>query len=79
MPGTMSRARQAAEAALDKTQSQFLSRTRALDEQNTEAADRITISYLAQLPAGLPPHEAMALMEEAVNSEKDRLVSGSGT
>lgn len=40
---------------------------------------RITISYLAQLPAGLPPHEAMALMEEAVNSEKDRLVGGSGT
>lgn len=40
MPGTMSRARQTAEAAFDKTQSQFLSRTRALDEQNTEAAER---------------------------------------
>lgn len=40
MPGTMSRARQTAEAAFDKTQSQFLSRTRALDEQNTETAER---------------------------------------
>lgn len=40
MPGTMSRARQTAEAAFDKTQSQFLSRTRALEEKNTEAAER---------------------------------------
>lgn len=40
MPDTMSRARQAAEAAFNKTQSQFLSRTRALDEQSTEAAER---------------------------------------
>lgn len=40
MPGTMSRARQTAEAAFDKTQSQFQSKTRALDEQNTEAAER---------------------------------------
>lgn len=40
MPGTMSRARQTAEAAFDKTQSQFRSKTRALDEHDTEAAER---------------------------------------
>ncbi len=37
----------------------------------------ITVSYLARLPAGLPPQDAMALMEEAVNGEKDRLAGGS--
>lgn len=41
MSGTMSKARQAAEIAFDKTQSQFLDRTRAFQEQDAEVADRV--------------------------------------
>lgn len=40
MPGTMSKARQIAETAFDKTQSQFLDRTRAFQEQDAETSDR---------------------------------------
>lgn len=40
MSGTMSKARQIAEMAFDKTQSQFLDRTRALQEQDAEISDR---------------------------------------
>ncbi|NPD14933.1 hypothetical protein HOY34_06885 [Xinfangfangia sp. D13-10-4-6] len=40
MPGTLSRARQIAEMAFDKTQSQFLDRTRALEERDTEISER---------------------------------------
>lgn len=40
MSGTMSRARQIAELAFDKTQSQFLDRTRALQEWESEISDR---------------------------------------
>ena len=40
MSGTLSRARQIAETAFDKTQSQFLDRTRALQERDTEISER---------------------------------------
>lgn len=40
MSGTMSKARQIAEMAFDKTQSQFLDRTRAFQEQDAEISDR---------------------------------------
>ncbi|MCL4069450.1 hypothetical protein M3484_23105 [Pseudomonas sp. GX19020] len=40
MSGTLSRARQIAEMAFDKTQSQFLDRTRALEERDTEISER---------------------------------------
>jgi len=40
MSGTMSRARQIAEMAFDKTQSQFLDRTRASQEREAEISDR---------------------------------------
>jgi hypothetical protein len=40
MSGTMSKARQIAEMAFAKTQSQFLDRTRAFLEQDAEISDR---------------------------------------
>ena len=40
MSGTMSKARQIAEMAFEKTQSQFLNRTRALQERDTEVSER---------------------------------------
>lgn len=40
MSGTMSRARQIAEVAFDKTQSQFLGGTRALQERDSEISER---------------------------------------
>lgn len=40
MSGQMSKARQLAEIAFSKTQSQFLERTRALQEQDTEISER---------------------------------------
>lgn len=40
MPGKMSRARQIAEMAFNKTQSHFLDRTRALQDQDTEISER---------------------------------------
>ncbi|ULB12594.1 hypothetical protein ORIO_22785 (plasmid) [Cereibacter azotoformans] len=44
MSGTMSRARQIAETAFSKTQSQFLDRTRALREQDAELSERANIT-----------------------------------
>ncbi|ADE86620.1 hypothetical protein U717_06655 [Rhodobacter capsulatus R121] len=40
MSGQMSKARQLAEIAFSKTQSQFLERTRALQEQDSEISER---------------------------------------
>ncbi|ULB12293.1 hypothetical protein ORIO_21110 (plasmid) [Cereibacter azotoformans] len=44
MSGAMSRARQIAETAFNKTQSQFLDRTRALREQDAELSERANIT-----------------------------------
>ena len=40
MSGRMSKARQIAEIAFNRTQSQFLERTRALQEQDSEISER---------------------------------------
>lgn len=40
MSGKMSKARQIAEIAFDKTQSHFLDRTRAMQERDVEIAER---------------------------------------
>ncbi|KQB12990.1 hypothetical protein H9N28_14160 [Rhodobacter capsulatus] len=40
MSGQMSKARQIAEIAFNKTQSQFLERRRAVQEQDTETSER---------------------------------------